>query len=240
MALVLIQHKNRSVVLNATLDPCSDASFITKTAASEVGFDGPEEVLQLSTVNGKEDVSMKTGVVQLSDLHSAYEAEINIHVISSLDGESVSTNWNTAKSQWPHMRTVPFPRMSGSSVDFLIGLCAETTQLFVPLKTVKGADSDPVQAVLTPLGWAAFGTIKKFADNGSSALKMRKNVLNCSKTLRTHVSKTTCKEEIEAIKCMTDLEVLEVRESEESLMSREEQAATKKVSKSLVYNGSCY
>ncbi|XP_043244107.1 uncharacterized protein LOC122392847 [Amphibalanus amphitrite] len=63
---------------------------------------------------------------------------------------------------------------------------------------------------------------------------------NFSRTLRTHVSKTTCKEEIEAIKCMTDLEVLEVRKSEESLMSREEQEATKKVSKSLVYNGSRY
>ena len=143
------------------------------------------------------------------------------------------------KSRWPHMRTVPFPRMSGGSVDILIGLCAETTQLFVPLKTVKGADSDPV-AVLTPLGWTAFGTIKKFTYHGSSALKMRKNMSNFSKTLRTHVSKTTCKEEIEAIKCMTDLEVLEVRKSEESLMSREEQAATMKVSKSLVYNGSRY
>ena len=67
--------------------------------------------------------------------------------------------WKTMNSQWPHMRTVPFTRMSGDSVDILIGICAETTQLFVPLKTVKGADSDPV-AVSTPLGWAAFGTIK--------------------------------------------------------------------------------
>ena len=41
VAPVLVQHKNRSVVLNALLDLCSDASFITKTAASELGFDGP-------------------------------------------------------------------------------------------------------------------------------------------------------------------------------------------------------
>ena len=148
---VLVQHRDRSVVLNALLDSCSDAPFITKTAASELKFDGPEEVLQLSTVNGKEDVAVKTGALQLSSLHSAYEAEVNVHVIPSLDGASVRTNWNTMKSQWPHMKSVPFPRMSGDGVDMLIGLSAQTTLLFVPLKTVTGADFDPV-AILTPLG----------------------------------------------------------------------------------------
>ena len=239
-APVTLKYGSRSVTLNALLDPCSDASFITKAAANELDFEGEEQELQLGTVNGKEDVTMKTGIVKLMSLHSSYESSVNVHVISSLDGASVRTDWNTVKKQWPHLKSVPFPRMNSKNVDILIGLCAETTQLFVPLKTVKGADSDPV-AVLTPLGWTAFGSIEDKQDKHySSDLKMKKNMTDFSKTLRTHISKKACEEELEAIRAMTDLEVIQIRRSEESLMSREEQEALKKVSQSLSYNGDRY
>ena len=98
---------------------------------------------------------MKTGVVEFSSLHSTCASPMNVHVIPSLDSASVRTDWNIVKETWPHLKTVPFPRMRSKSVDILIGLCAETTPLFAPLKTVKGAEYEPVSlAVLTRVGSA--------------------------------------------------------------------------------------
>ena len=237
---VMVQHGDRSVTLNALLDPCSDASFITKATANELNFDGEEQVPHLETVNGREDVKMKTGTAKLSSLHSSYESSVNVYAIPSLNGAAVRTNWDAMKKQWPHLKTIPFPRMSGKNVDVLIGLCAETTPLFVPLRTVTGAASDPV-AVLTPLGWTAFGTIEESnVDAGSSDLRLRKNMTNFARTLKTHIPRKTCEEKIETIKAMTDLETIEVRNSDDSLMPCEEQAAFKMVSKSLSYDGQRY
>ena len=57
---------------------------------------------------------------------------------------------------------------------------------------------------------------------------------NVCRTLRTQVSRQTCKEEIHDIKHMADLEVIQVKKTEERLMKSEEEEAANESSKSLM------
>ena len=150
-APVLVHCQDRFLKLNALIDTCSDASYISKAAADELGLHGEEVQFELGTVNGKKDVKITSGAVRIASTQSKFEASLDVHVISSLEGASVCTSWQDVKQRWPHMADIPFPKMAEKEVDLLIGLSPETMPIFVPLKTVSGANSSPV-AVLTPLG----------------------------------------------------------------------------------------
>ena len=237
---VRVHHHGRVVTLNALLDPCSDASFISKAAAAEIGFDGTSQNFELGTVNGVQEVTMKAGYVKISSLHSSFEADLTVFVIPSLDGASVGINWNDAKKKWTHLRNIQFPKMSRSrGIDLLLGISASTVPLFVPLDTVSGSIGEPV-AVLTPLGWTAFGCIESTLEDSSKDVSCMKNMSNFAKTFRTNVRRKVNEDELHIMQSMTDLELMQVKSSKESLLSREEQTAVDKVKKSLKYTGSRY
>ena len=76
-ASVVVRFQNRSLKLNALLDPCSDASLISQAAADELGLKGEQVRFELGTVNGRNDVSMMSGSVQISSLHSSFQASLD-------------------------------------------------------------------------------------------------------------------------------------------------------------------
>ena len=89
-----------------------------------------------------------------------------------------------------------------------------------PEETIQGPPGDPV-AVKTPLGWTAFGPV-----SGAE--------MESIKTLRTHIRsklKVENQEEIKAMREMTELEVIGVREQKEKILSVEDKEAMKKVEK---------
>ena len=131
--------------------------------------------------------------------------------------------------------------MAGDGVDLLIGLSPETMPIFVPLRTFVGDKTSPV-AVLTPLGWTVFGCIDEEKDRscGSCDLKRMKSMTNVARTLRTHLKERTIGEEIQAMKAMTDIEMLEVKTSEVNLLSCEERMAVMKAEDSLKKEGAHY
>ena len=68
-----MQYRDRSLTVKALLDPCSDASFISKAAADELGLEGEEVQFEPGTVNDKMDVSMRAGSVRITFLDSSFK-----------------------------------------------------------------------------------------------------------------------------------------------------------------------
>ena len=164
-----------AVVVNALLDPCSDASLVTKAVAEELDLSGTEEEFELGTVQGSNQVSMKKSNVKMSSPDESFQTELSAFVIDDLSSASTMSDWNDIKFKWDHLKSLHFPQTTRrQGVDMLIGLTQKTTSLFIPLETVRGGECDPV-GVKTPLGWTAFGPLGD-EKRGSS-----------SKTMRTHV-----------------------------------------------------
>ena len=218
---VKLSANGRSVIVSALLDPCSDASYLTEAAANELQLQGEDEDVDLETVNGSSQVRMKKTQIQLSSVDEGYKAKLSAFVIKDLSSASTKIDWNLIKDRWDHMKKIPFPNVSRKGgIDMLIGLTGDTMSLFLPEETVQGPPGDPV-AVKTPLGWAAFGPVR-----GAE--------MESIKTLRTHIRsklKVENQEEIKAMREMTELEVIGVREQKEKILSVEDKEAMKKVEK---------
>ena len=152
---VKLSNGGKSVVVNALLDPCSDASFINKAVAEELGLNGTQEKIELGTVQGSEQVTIKKSTVEMKSLDESFRAELKAFVIDDLSSASTRADWNDIKFKWDHLKFLPFPEATKKpGVDMLIGLIQNTTLLFIPLETVRGGECDPV-GVKTPLGWTA-------------------------------------------------------------------------------------
>ena len=230
-----------AVVVNALLDPCSDASFVTKAVAEELDLNGTEEKFELGTVQGSNQVSMKKSNVKMSSLDESFQTELSAFVIDDLSSASTMSDWNDIKFKWDHLKSLHFPQTTRrQGVDMLIGLTQKTTSLFIPLETVRGGECDPV-GVKTPLGWTAFGPLGD-EKRGSS-----------SKTMRTHMkvlpledlkapleTEMHNKEEVEAMKAMTSLDLLGIHNPGDKGLSHEERAAMKKAEASLKFDGERY
>ena len=139
--------------------PCSDASFITKAVAEELGLNGTQEKIELGTVQRSEQVTIKKSTVKMKSLDESFRAELKAFVVDDLSSASTTADWNDIKFKWDHLKFLPFPQATKKpGADMLIGLTQNTTLLFIPLETVRGGDCDPV-GVKTPLGWTAFGPL---------------------------------------------------------------------------------
>ena len=225
---VKLSANGRSVLVNALLDPCSDASYLTEATANELYLHGEDEEVDLETVNGSSQVRMKKTRVQLSSVDESYKADLSTYVIRDLSSASTKIEWNQIKDRWDHMKTIPFPTVPKScGIDMLIGLTGNTMSLFLPEETVQGPPGEPV-AVKTPLGWTAFGPVSE--DEAENI-----------KTLRTHArGKIINQEEISAMREMTEWEVMGVKEEKENILSYEEKAALKKVETTMKHDGTRY
>ncbi|KAF0309809.1 hypothetical protein FJT64_019068 [Amphibalanus amphitrite] len=187
---VKVKANGRSLIVNALLDPCSDASFLTDAASKELGLQGVPEQFELGTVEGSSQVNMKKSEVERCSIIGPFKTSIGVYVINDLSSASAKIDWNMTKSKWNHLKNISFPNVSRrQGIDMLIGLTASTTSLFLSLETRQGEAHEPV-GVKTPLGWTAFRPVE-------DAKKK-----NFSKTLRTHVSVNN-QDEIDAIHAMT-------------------------------------
>ncbi|KAF0314254.1 Methionine-R-sulfoxide reductase B1-A [Amphibalanus amphitrite] len=199
----------------------SRTAYLTEAAANELQLQGEDEDVDLETVNGSSQVRMKKTQVQLSSVDKGYKAKLSAFVIKDLSSASTKIDWNLMKDRWDHMKKIPFPTVSRKGgIDMLIGLTGDTMSLFLPEETIQGPPGDPV-AVKTPLGWTAFGPV-----SGAE--------MESIKTLRTHIRsklKVENQEEIKAMREMTELEVIGVREQKEKILSVEDKEAMKKVEK---------
>ena len=224
---VKLTSNKRSILVNALLDPCSDASYVTEAAANELDLHGTNEDVDLGTVNGSSQVTMKKTQVQLRSVDGSFEADLNTFVIKDLSSASTKINWNQMKRQWDHLKSIPFPTISKKGgIDMLIGLTGRTMSLFLPMETVTGSPGEPV-AVKTPLGWTAFGPL---SEGEAESLK----------TLRTHARGKSNEEEIIAMREMTELELMGVKEDKEKALSYEERTALMKVENSMIHDDERY
>ena len=157
---VKVKANGRSLIVNALLDPCSDASFLTDAASNELGLQGVPEQFELGTVEGSSQVNMKKSEVEMCSTIGPFKTSIGVYVINDLSSASAKIDWNMTKSKWNHLKNISFPNVSRrQGIDMLIGLTASTTSLFLPLETRQGEAHEPV-GVKTPLGWTAFGPVE--------------------------------------------------------------------------------
>ncbi|KAF0304578.1 hypothetical protein FJT64_023620 [Amphibalanus amphitrite] len=213
--------KKRRADNTEAADQDNSESYLTEAAANELQLQGEDEDVDLETVNGSSQVRMKKTQIQLSSVDEGYKAKLSAFVIKDLSSASTKIDWNLMKDRWDHMKKIPFPTVSRKGgIDMLIGLTGDTMSLFLPQETIQGPPGDPV-AVKTPLGWTAFGPV-----SGAE--------MESIKTLRTHIRSTLKvenQEEIKAMREMTELEVIGVREQKEKILSVEDKEAMKKVEK---------
>ncbi|XP_043206628.1 uncharacterized protein LOC122372981 [Amphibalanus amphitrite] len=246
---VRLTNGTRSVVVNALLDPCSDASFVTRATAEELKLSGTEERFELGTVNGNESVNMKKTEVKMSSLDEKFGIDLSAFVIDDLSSASTIGDWNGIKLKWDHLKSLPFPTPTKKQgVDMLIGLARNTMALFIPLETVKGGEDDPV-GIRTPLGWTAFGVLGG-ERSGSNSKTMRTNMkvmkLEELKKLKLAPSEEAPpkpekhnEEEIEAMRAMTSLDLIGIQ-NEAEVLSHEDKIATKMMETSLKFDGERY
>ena len=142
---VKVKANGRSVIVNALLDPCSDANFLTDAASNELGLQGNEEPFELGTVNGSSQVAMKKAKVEICSTSGQFRTSIGVYVIKDLSGASTKIDWSTTKHKWKHLKNVPFPNVSRrQGIDMLLGLTECTMSLFIPLETKQGEAHEPV------------------------------------------------------------------------------------------------
>ena len=154
---VVLKAGKRSLLVNALLDPCSDASYISEEAAAELGTEGEECVLDLTTVCGQRPENMQKTSVSIEGTDGKFKASLPVLVTKDLTSASEVIEWATLSEKWPHLSDISFPKVSRrQGIDVLIGVSPQTLSLFVPDEARTGEQGEPA-AVKTPLGWVAFG-----------------------------------------------------------------------------------
>ncbi|CAB4007120.1 Hypothetical predicted protein, partial [Paramuricea clavata] len=162
---VWLHHKtnpNHKIMVYALLDEQSDTCFVKDSVLDEVGVDGPEVQLEISTVLARETVNSQKiagltvrGVNETSEitLPGTYARE----VIPARHGQIPRPE---SARKWSHLEKIAeffMPFRNDVVVGLLIGTnCARVIK---PCEIIPGNDDDPY-AKRTALGWGIVGIVE--------------------------------------------------------------------------------
>ena len=121
-------------------------------------MEGRKEKVVINVANGqKVDLMSATMEIGLESLDGQVDTVIVAKTSNSICGGMKPTNWLQIKDQRKHLRNISFPELGKrSKIDVLIGF--DHYNLLFPMKEVRKSDKEP-SARLSPLGWAAIGSI---------------------------------------------------------------------------------
>ncbi len=138
------------------LDPCSTSSYVSETAAEELGLKGQLLDLTISGTGGTE-VRRQSRRVELtvSNIDGSFSSVLEAYVLENIASDTPAIQWSKIKEKWPHLNEIPFESASKRQIDVMIG--SDHPLFHLALKEVSGRrSSDPI-ARLTNLGWVCFG-----------------------------------------------------------------------------------
>ena len=166
---VRFEHKNRSVLGTALLDPASSASYVSEDTATLLRLHGDIENLETSVLGGKtirgQRQKVTLTVTSAQNDSDCKSTTISAWVLPEVAKGLPTVNWNEQKEHWPHLKDLSFPVLQGPVVA-LIGLNA--VDFHVTLEERLGQSGQPV-ARRTPFGWVCFGPTIDSASTSQSA-----------------------------------------------------------------------
>ncbi|XP_028393185.1 uncharacterized protein LOC114517596 [Dendronephthya gigantea] len=217
----------KKLKVNIMLDPCLTGSYISESAAEELNLQGNTQHLTISGTGGAEvqKVSRRVQLI-VSNVKGGFSAEIEANVLDSITGTTPAIQWSELKDKWPHLKQIPFEKVSDRcQIDLLIG---SDHPLFHHVTQEKcGPEiNDPI-ARKTNLGWVCFGPTST------------ENVRNYS---RIHVTRTYQSDQYETkgndttnklLRKFWELDSMGIRDEDSKPLTPDEARATKSAEETL-------
>jgi hypothetical protein len=153
---VIISSNGRSIKLNALIDDCSTASYISENAANALELGGVSRMSQVSVVGGNV-LTFKSKQVEFTveNVERKFASTVRASTTSHVVSHTTAYNWNELKARWPRLQNINFPTPARcSKVDLLLG--SNATEVHRCFKEIWSGKNGPI-ARLGPLGWTVVG-----------------------------------------------------------------------------------
>ena len=161
---VILFHKNnpvKSVKVYALLDDASDTTFVTNQVQRELGIEGVETSLDLSTMLGRERLTVQRvdGLV-VQNLDKRIQIDLpKAYARQSIPSRRDQIPRPETASNWPHLRRIQ-DKISPYEENVEIGLLISCNcpKAIEPTEVIRGKADEPY-AVRTLLGWSIVGPV---------------------------------------------------------------------------------
>ena len=154
----------------AFLDTASDKDFIDLDVALQIGIPLSEEVMTVSTVEGKVSTMKHMGNITLSSIDKGYEAEVEDAVFATFP--SASNDIPPCRrdlSKFPYMSDVQFPEIDGDKISVI--LSAAHHGAWIGGEVRRGRPGQP-WALNTAFGWTLSGPTGKKGESDMASFKI--------------------------------------------------------------------
>ena len=187
---VLLYHKDnpeKELKVYALLDDASDTTFVTDKVQRELGIEGVETKLSLSTMLGHEviDVSKIDGLIA-ERLDRGAKVELpKTYTRECIPSRNKQISTPQSADKWPHLQCIKDKILKldeNLDVGLLIG--CNCPKAIKPKEVITGKSEDPY-AVRTLLGWCIVGPV---STSGSTSVK---EVSTCNSIMACEVSLAT-------------------------------------------------
>ena len=161
---VLLSHKDRpetEVKVYALLDDASDTTFIKESVREQLGIEGLETTLQLSTMLGREKIAVRKveGLVA-----KRLDKQVEIQLPKTYTSDSIPSRRDQIPTPeiadtWAHLKKIKEkipPIQEDAEVGLLIG--CNCPKALKPKEVILGSGEDPY-AIRTLLGWGIVGPV---------------------------------------------------------------------------------
>ncbi|XP_044175961.1 uncharacterized protein LOC114968359 [Acropora millepora] len=156
--LKVIGKNGRHTTTYALIDSASDVTLIDPSLVQELGIEGEEGELSISTVSQRE--KQQTGlrvdfkISSVDGQRSDYVIVRNAWALRDLTIPLKHISAGMKATLWTYLQHVPFPDVERGMVSILIG--TDIQEAFIPLEVRRGKPNEPF-AIRSCLGWSVLG-----------------------------------------------------------------------------------
>ena len=157
---VRVSSKDKDILTYALLDSGSQRTFCKRDLASELGAQGPRQILSLQTLSSGscshdtvEGELVSLSVQGFDSDSESFQLE-DVFTVESIPARAAQMPDKEGLSKLEYLRGAKYGEISDKSVGLLIGL--DTPVAFRQLDSRFGPEGFP-SAIKTPLGWVLFG-----------------------------------------------------------------------------------
>ena len=158
MPLKIIANDGRYTTTYGLIDSGSDVTMIDPSLVDQLGIQGEDGQLLLSTVSQRDKqengVKVDFKIAPVDDQHSHQITVRNAWAVRDLTIPLKHVTARKKMEQWLHLCQVPFPEVQRKKVSILIG--TNIQEAFIPLEVRKGSPNEPF-AIRSCLGWSILG-----------------------------------------------------------------------------------
>jgi len=165
---VTAKKSRRKLWTYALLDYGSTNSFCSDKLLDDLGVDGVETTLVLTTlekVNSKTSTRVTSLLITGEDERSTVEIPY-VFSTSNLSGSGCEPVSQQKVEDWPHLKGINFPKVDRVNVGLIIG--QDVPVALTPIDVRRGEENEPY-AMKTALGWVLNGPMRDFGNGEISS-----------------------------------------------------------------------